>query len=132
MDTSKEYIKMFEQAGEIQEQRKKWQWSDFYCETPIEWLDKGKLPAMSIALSIKNKRYENETWLPRQDQLQKMISQKFFNYRMFISNFDYFCREEMRSEDFDSMEAYWLAFVMEQQFLKHWTGESWEPKEAIK
>jgi len=132
MDTSKEYIKICVKTEEIQKLRKKWQWSDFYCETPIEWLNKGKSPSISVALSINNKRYKNETWLPRQDQLQEMVDNKkpdelivrLINYLQ--DNQKYYKNEAIKKlYPTNSMERIWLAFVMKEKYNKIWNGKEW-------
>ena len=119
------YIKMCEKAKKIQKLRKKWQWGDFYCETPIELLNKGKLPSISLALSIDNKRYENETWLPNQDQLQEMLGSYERIIDILYDHDDYGFPLCNRYDDFTSMEQLWLAFVMKEKYNKIWNGKDW-------
>ncbi len=72
-------------------------------------------------------------WLPRQDQLQEMVSyiggtwvveQYFHNYLHSIYTHD------RASENIDSMEQLWLAFVMKEKHNKTWNGQDWESKKV--
>jgi len=136
------YIKMSKKAEEIQKLRKKWQWGDFYCETPIELLNKGKPPSISLALSIDNKRYKNEIWLPRQDDLQEMLKKwlklyikmeklqysylwnLWLDFSSFVMNEQYFGDKNV-TDIFTSMEQIWFTFVMKKKYNKVWNGKEW-------
>ena len=85
--------------------------------------------------------YEHCWWLPRQDQLQKIIDknwysclEKFWEYitkqdwHVNIGRELYCCRtpNEMRLDYFDeftSMEQLWLAFVMKEEYNKVWNDK---------
>lgn len=69
-------------------------------------------------------------WLPRQDQLQKMVKYSVWFetlYRFYdwlqskekIHNWDSQCTK------FNSFEQLWLAFVMKEKFNKTWNGVDW-------
>jgi len=71
------------------------------------------------------KEVKNIIWLPRQDQLQEIVSpsflkeDKFMIIDKFLSFIDYADREW-------SFEQLWLAFVMKEKFNKIWDGEEWK------
>ena len=70
-------------------------------------------------------------WLPRQDQLQKMVCgdiQKTFVYyfSIFYGWLSGLEQNETMAGGFGSAEELWLAFVMLEKFRKVWTGEKWE------
>ena len=145
MDTSKEYIKMCEKAGEIQLLKRekkhtdtgKWKPGDYYTTwfppfliTIIpqyldEWADEPDYlhhPSENI-------------WLPRQDQLQEMIQDNSQHYLNSVHQIWY----EFAEYDGDgsifaipdylkhiaSMEQLWLAFVMKEKYNKIWNGKGW-------
>ena len=82
-------------------------------------------------------------WLPRQDQLQEMVtSQDLAHYEVInpnepplidnlLSAFQQFSNKQPWMGKADtignrpSMEQLWLAFVMKQRYNKAWNGEEW-------
>ena len=152
MDTSEQYIKMCEKAVEIQEA-----WVPVlgdYCTHPEgAWLDtegwvitkyfdieeKVKVfsgMAFTHSHSFDYSNYETFekadcTWLPRQDQLQEMVSVPIGTFN---DNF-WTILEDLRDwghnyAEFQqwiplSMEQLWLAFVMNEKYNKVWNGEDW-------
>jgi hypothetical protein len=86
-------------------------------------------------------------WLPRQDQLQEMLEDKYSNLdklvEAFWNAFAWFTKHEGASFyppewafnnnfppeqnwiKFTSMEQLWLAFVMSEKFNKYWNGDNW-------
>ena len=74
------------------------------------------------------KKYMFPTWLPRQDQLQKMVEDKDgceeYWYNRLIADFNIYC---MKIKDpIFSPEQLWLAFVMKEKYNKTWNGEDWK------
>ena len=71
--------------------------------------------------------YSNCHWLPRQDQLQKMILEvvDYETTALLESKFHKFLTW-LDEWDFTSMEQLWLAFVMHEKYNKHWNGKDWE------
>jgi len=71
--------------------------------------------------------YIEHCWLPRQDQLQEMLSQH--NLWAKTLAFEFFLRKEGSYDinsyafQFTSMEQLWLAFVMKEKFGKVWDFE---------
>jgi len=138
MDKSKEYILMCEKAVEIQEL---WNPDNADCvkgdfvgyikesTKEAEYLDNTWKRQFSISRFCTNTesygKYawylkEELIWLPRQDQLQEMIKDKYeslydlwdaFGY-FFVNNDSYF-------------EQGWLMFVMKEKYNKVWNGSDW-------
>ena len=71
----------------------------------------------------------NSIWLPRQDQLQKMMG--ISDLWVLTLRFEYFLRTEKTYNireypfGFTSMEQLWLAFVMKEKYQKTWNGKEW-------
>ena len=102
MDTSEQYIKMCD-CPEIQDNRKQHMedWGDFCHPTR-----KGEF-----------------IWLPRQDQLQRMVQEPMdldFTEAEFL--FHEFAKKPCRLA---SMEQHWLAFVMHELHKLKWNGSEW-------
>ncbi len=114
MDTSETYVKMCEKAEEIQR---------LVRSNPLKYLD-GKDFIQGEIGDIE------QTWLPRQDQLQGMVKtrdrlldcSKFFSFACYYG-VDHI--EDIQDEKV-SMEQLWLAFVMKEKHNKVWNGEQWE------
>jgi hypothetical protein len=120
VDTSKEYIKMCQKAVEIQ---------DIWIP---EMYDKYGSIDGEIGWTLKHTDlYSHEkrkmVWLPRQDQLQDMMTDydqlSIFEPMSFISGTIDF--KQMLLDD-KTWEHCWLVYVMKRQFLKVWNGKEWE------
>ena len=67
-------------------------------------------------------------WLPRQDQLQAMIKDKYFQLGDMAYFFWSWIKSNIQVElGLSSMEQLWLAFVMSEKFEKIWDGGKWQP-----
>lgn len=70
---------------------------------------------------------EKYTWLPTQEQLQKMISRNW--YDVFCKFLWWHSDDDKSSEEFESMftsmNEVWLAFVMKEKYNKVWNGKEW-------
>ena len=91
-----------------------------YWYTPEKYKDSFELPMDAVI------------WLPRQDQLQEMVSDQIGLWVMleWICQFQqgYFAKpntEERYEPNVDSMEQLWLAFVMKEKHMKTWDGDKW-------
>ncbi len=64
-------------------------------------------------------------WLPRQEDLQKMID---WNDYQLIARFAEFVHHEagLGSSPYKSMEQLWLSFWMKEKYNKVWDGENWK------
>ena len=148
MDTSKEYVKMCEEAKEIQSAWKPKEWDytfgdkacygeKLWCILPDNIADGGV-----YGLSPENFEEEKDRtllWLPRQDQLQKMVGEGYplilrFEHFSDWAKTDLTLKESIcggtQFAKFNSMEQLWLAFVMKEKFKKQWNGKDWIKKEV--
>jgi len=91
-------------------------------------------PLPTSTMSIKEGEYEihtlcNALWLPRQDQLQKMVKEDGETDLEILADFSYgmieFSSKYGGTLKFTSMEQLWLAFVMKEKYNKTWDGEKW-------
>ena len=127
MDTSLEYIKQCD-CEEIQNS-----WGidlgDFYTrDYNIDILSfKG-----CLILREDKTALGHVLWLPRQDQLQKMVKvhpfellDKFHSFCMWDEQFE----EKREKLGAISMEQLWLAFVMSELHHKVWDNEAWVKRE---
>ena len=122
MDFSEKYIKMCEKAEEIQKEWKP-QIGDFYYFEKNVYILKES--------NISNK--EESIWLPRQDQLQEIVEELFYDFQgdlkvfdkvRLIDSFSLFVEEN--EDKFYSYEQFWLAFVMWKKYGKVWNDEKKE------
>ena len=148
MDTTKDYIDKCEKAVKIQdiyfdvEDFRPLLPSFVYDKTlqrvcihiwipskmSIEWDNDGNIERPEGGESYKKKAI----WLPKQDQLQAMVSKPKHNAldSMFLcyKTMDDIASDwgEQTSPFWSSMEQLWLAFVMHENYGKHWKVSSWE------
>lgn len=92
-------------------------------------------------VDIKDGEYIIETlaqgiWLPRQDQLQKMVGKKKADVLLIDlvnwtqDNIQFYKSGVIRRlYPNASMEQLWLAFVMKEKYQKTWNGKEWEKNE---
>ena len=133
MDKSETYIKMCEKAEEIQ-------WvspEDIFALLIIPrgkvWITKlGNyyfrpmpiLPTYILGIS-------QPIWLPTQAQLQKILKTELdeCDFGLVELFFNYVWGEESPPNQLNSplntMEQFWLAFVMKEKYNKVWNGEDW-------
>ncbi len=138
MDTTETYIKMCEKAVEIQAMRRG---GMLAVGQTGDWWAIPKIQGYEILClgSVYNKllfRYDSYLWLPRQDELQAMMTEYNGPLKL-LDNFNEFvfgpeiAGERMRNQwedyvsQFASMEQLWLAFVMRERCHKTWNGENW-------
>lgn len=132
MDTSFEYIKMCEKAEEIQSQWQQVDGDSFVHHLEGNLMDRGFNPLYLYASSDFGEHGGRFIFLPRQDQLQEMISFSFPDVlRKFWDYISYSDGDSMQLLDFDdipkvkSMEQLWLVFVMKEKYNKQWDGKEW-------
>ncbi len=124
MDTSPEYIKMSEKAGEIQRGKH----CPIMMGQKIVFWENDVFAQMNLAST--NWKI---VWLPRQDQLQDMALDNLKKLRISI---DWYFGDQWRMIVSDdplrmrvvhgkSFEQLWLAFVMKETFGKTWNGMDW-------
>ena len=123
MDTSKEYIKMCRQSEEIQ---KSYEGNGKIGDFVFNWAGRGNI----VIREWEDLKTHQNTWLPRQDQLQEMMSKSYGNctwYGVLDVLIDYYQTGEYKN--INSMEQLWLAFVMAEKYQKHWNGRDWVKRE---
>jgi len=126
MDQSSDYIKMCESSKVLQKQWKP-DFGDFFVSMSLGLTS----PCQPIVSDLEKKKTYLKTikavWLPRQDQLQEMVIEKYatpwdlaiaFSNVLMGDNASYF-------DNFDSMEKLWLAFVMLEKYKKKWKDGEW-------
>ena len=116
MDTSKEYIKMCYLAKEVQG-----------LDDDSAYSFRGDYEEVKIDADYYN------TWLPRQDQLQGMITNNLIGEKYFErTGYFYWSRMKhfLKMNDKEitknwSMEQLWLALVMKEKYNKIWKDNQW-------
>ena len=133
MDKTKEYIKMCEQAVEIQEKKLK-QSADFNSFVWCKRQEGGHELVEGFCCFSAEELSDCCIWLPRQDQLQEIYIKSLgivvINWSDIICTFNDFCRKYWQwgknySEQFSSPEQLWLAFVMKTLYKKEWIKDGW-------
>jgi hypothetical protein len=138
MDTSKEYIEMCKKAQEIQNYR---QTMGLPSKSFISYKGDWFCHVGGVILVANQDIYQKPgTWLPRQDQLQELLigeDSSYSNRRddMMMDFYDFWGKIR-GNEDFDycdKYERFWLAFVMEKEYNKHWDneGKCWSKEDEI-
>ena len=128
MDFSKQYIKMCKEAKEIQEiYQNTFKKEDNEVNNILEgwYVYDGKnvilLHNNEFFISDLKDELKKYIWLPRQDQLQAIITtNKYFRFSL-IELFYHFANKNISK--FTSMEQLWLAYVMYIKYKKIWNNE---------
>jgi len=128
MDFSKQYIKMCKEAKEIQEiYQNVLKKEDNEVDNILEgwYVYNGKnvilLHNNEFFISDLKDELKKYIWLPRQDQLQAIITtNKYFRFSL-IELFYHFANKNVPK--FTSMEQLWLAYVMYIKYKKIWNNE---------
>jgi hypothetical protein len=128
MDLSEKYIRMCD-CDEVQDFSEKCGLDDgdFYCTRD------GKVHVF-VDMNNENWRFvldsDEYTWLPRQDQIQGMISNPSGIWVHRYNRFHGFVTAESRKNHewalvHDTPEKGWLAFYMYENHGKTWDGDKW-------
>ena len=128
MDTTKTYILMCEKAVEVQELWEVLDGDFFYRDDSFSIVSHLNWKYLNQQKRLRFLRY---IWLPRQDQLQGMIKDRYkVNYGIdlyhLIKCFQIFQVKHTGGLGLTSMEQLWLAFVMKEKFNKTWNGSEWK------
>lgn len=134
MDTSKTYIAMCDCA----EIRQAWNLKagDFFTRSQSDGLTYClEQSELSYIRGSQKSWIGEKIWLPRQDQLQEMVIDKFRDpewekeYNDLNETLLFKCNDFVNSSYVAcsgySMEQLWLAFVMKEKFNKTWNGSEW-------
>jgi len=151
MDATNRYVMMCQKAEEIQNL-----WSPKQCDFIInhEDMEEGLSfckPAESMVQVVgmyyddqDGEKFQQERedlkeqalWLPRQDQLQKIIepdNARVYSLTSIVMERQYHDYTKnasvAASELFYSMEQLWLAYIMKEKFHKVWNEEEWAMEE---
>jgi hypothetical protein len=119
-------MKMCEKASEI---RVYWKpdFGDFYVSMAGGISSESQPITSELELRLPYMNQIKAVWIPRQDQLQEIISDHYttpwdlaveFANTLMGDDSDYF-------DKFLSMEQLWLAYVMNRKFDKRWDGQDW-------
>ncbi len=124
MDTSKTYIEQCRKAKELQAG---WLSRDDLQGSVYSYVDNsgdGRV-VMYIDESESIRDYASPVWLPRQDQLQKMVNLSIKAGFIWLQNFveGEFGNLYDHLDDYDSWEQLWLAFVMYTNYKKVWDDD---------
>ena len=71
-------------------------------------------------------RFGRYVWLPRQDQLQGMVKNRWATIWGMFTGLQGWIRNTAIIHKNWSMEQLWLAFVMKEKFNKTWNGIDWD------
>lgn len=130
MDTTETYIKMCEKAAEIQSDTSVEIDEHSYVACSGHYKEISQDDDAYVDCLIFNK--EDGIWLPRQDQLQRMVrlhkaldSEKSRIASLLSRFWQWYLNS---TGDFTSMEQLWLAFVMFELHGKIW-NDKWEVKD---
>ena len=76
-----------------------------------------------------------DTWLPKQDQLQAMVSKDFENAGLIgiMNGLSQFSQDAEYEDDgntkrFESLEQLWLGYVMKELYDKYWHKNDWRER----
>jgi hypothetical protein len=117
MDCSSEYIKMCENSGDVQKQ---WysEMGDFYVSMAGGITSSCQIVSSDLEKKQSYLKTIKAIWLPRQDQLQKMVIDNYatpWDLSIALSNI-LMGKNTSYFERFDSMEKLWLAFIMFEKY----------------
>ena len=126
MDKSSDYIRMCEIAKVIQKQWKP-EVGDFFVSMSLGLTSPCQTIASDLEKKVSYLKTIKAVWLPRQDQLQEMVIEKYatswdlaiaFSNVLMGDNASYF-------DNFGSMEKLWLAFIMLEKYKRKWEKGGW-------
>lgn len=136
MDVSPQYVKMCDQAVEIQEQAPT-KCSDLPVTNCLRvftdicgewWADRINKPSWWYERKGEIMCYDPlYVWLPRQDELQEMVNDKSVPWPAvtLARRFLRFIESWQILTHIPSMEQLWLAFVMKEKWGKVWVNDDW-------
>ena len=135
---TKNYIKMCEQAEEIQKEHKFIIEDWYFCINSDTDINNNIRPCAGIN-DLKIMQNNNGIfWLPTQEQLQNMLLKRsnifdeydnvismIYSFQLWLSGefYGYYMHKSYPKGNI--LNELWLAFVMEEIYNKTWTGEKW-------
>jgi len=126
MDKSTPYIKMCESAKVIQKQWKP-EFGDFFVSMSLGLTSACQPIVSDLEKKVSYLKTIKAVWLPRQDQLQEMVIEKYATPWDLAIAFSNLLMDDKTSyfDKFDSMEKLWLAFIMLGKYKKKWKEGAW-------
>lgn len=131
MDISKQYIKMCQDAQEIQVLKKELGFEDldYFYIGKENFKKEPMILVQGYSYHIFSKddvNFEKFVWLPRQDQLQDLVIGDDHRYDdLFLYFKDFVLVSPLYSgESYLSLEKLWLLFIMDFLYQKQWDFES--------
>lgn len=126
MDKSSHYIKMCESAKVIQKQ---WnpEFGDFFISMSLGLTSQCQPIVSDLEKKVSYLKTIKAVWLPRQDQLQEMIIEKYATPWDLAIGFSNVLMGDKASyfDNFDSMDKLWLSFIMLEKYKKKWIEGKW-------
>ncbi len=130
MDLSKEYILMCGKAEELQSEYSIPKEGDFIkCKHGLEialdytYINEKLFVNVDTDCFVKYSKDEF-IWLPRQDQLQKMVCEGEVIPCFALHN--WIMDNEFNYDLYKTEEQRWLAYVMKEKHNKTWNGKDWK------
>ena len=135
MDETEQFIKMAD-CPEIQEQWKKEQYGDILAvyDRKRTYENGSHYYTLLIAGGPPIRKSKNRIWLPRQDDIQKMMKGVPAGFIKVLYNYIYGGIDGIDIAhyflNFETMEQLWLAFYMHEKHSKVWSSkeEKWVKK----
>jgi len=121
------YIKMCEQAEEIQDRWRK-PFKSYIGDLYWQGEEYLMIPEACIYVTeIMFNPKDEHIWLPTQEQLQDMIFGKYTGIQTITSAIEQFSKSKTGCDIsiIGEMNELWLAFVYHEKWNKVWTGEKW-------
>jgi hypothetical protein len=131
MDTTPEYVKMCQQATEIQEAWAPDEGDFVLMDNGVNCIGDYILScgvAVDQGCDCCSMEWTFSAWIPRQDQLQEMIEwtpKRLWVECQILDVPDYVFALPDYAKECKSWEQLWLAFVMNERYGKTWNGEEW-------
>ena len=129
------FIKQCEQAEEIQKLRYYRRGDWFYTEKHRNDVTNGfHIICDDYSVEECNDNWlirAKGVWLPTQEQLQEMINWKDYDIKIYWNSapYKFYWQQdplEMYGANGDSMNEFWLMYVMKKKYNKIWNGDDWK------
>jgi len=117
---------MCESAKVVQKQWKP-ELGDFFVSMSLGLTSPCEPIVSDLEKKVSYLRTIKAVWLPRQDQLQEMVIDKYatpWDLAIAFSNV-LMGHKASYFDDFDSMEKLWLSFIMLEKYKKKWIEGKW-------
>ncbi len=126
MDKSSAYIKMCESAKAVQKQWKP-EFGDFFVSMSLGLISACEPITSDLEKKVSYLKKIKAVLLPRQDQLQEMVIEKYATPWDLAIAFSNLLMDDKTAyfDNFDSMEKLWLAFIMLEKYKKKWREGAW-------